>query len=91
MNKIIGKVTESERNEIQAIYERRNGLCELTKIIDYDDSIYEKLVADFSRTNAQFQEWWDKMALKYNWERVHGAHWSIDFKTCEIHLEKEDN
>ena len=33
MKKQVGQVSEEVRNEIQALYERKNGLLELAKII----------------------------------------------------------
>ena len=48
MKKLIGTVSEEEKNEIQALHERRNGLKELSKIITVaDEALYEKLVKDF--------------------------------------------
>ena len=45
MKKIIGRVTEEEKNEIQTLFERRNGLSELTHILTVDnDALYETLV-----------------------------------------------
>lgn len=87
MNKIVGKVTEQERNEIQALYERRNGLQELAKILTSDNTeLYEKLVKDLGETGTKFQKWWDDMGQKYSWERAINGHWSINFDTCEISL-----
>ncbi len=90
MNKIVGKVTEAEKNEIQALFERRNGLNELAKILNTNDvELYEKLVKDLGETGTKFQSWWDRMAKKYQWESSPNGHWSIDFNTCEITLVKE--
>ena len=45
MKKVISKVTLEERNEIQKLFERKNGLNELAKILTSDnDVLYEKLV-----------------------------------------------
>ena len=45
--KLIGQVTVEEKNEIQAIFERKNGLNELAQIISVDNKeLYEKLVKD---------------------------------------------
>ena len=85
--KIVGKVTEEERNEIQALFERRNGLQDLAKILTADNSdLYEKLVKDLGETGYRFQNWWDRMVEKYNWEGKDGGNWSINFDTCEILL-----
>lgn len=91
MKKVIGKVTEDERNEIQSLFERRNGLSELAKIITADNvELYERLVKDMGETGTKFQNWWDNMAQKYYWESVEGGNWEINFDTCEILLVIQD-
>ncbi|MDE5870126.1 MAG: CXXX repeat peptide modification system protein, partial [Muribaculaceae bacterium] len=71
MKKEIGRVTEAERDEIQALFERRNGLNELAKILTAENAdLYEKLVKDLGETGTKFQNWWDNMAAKYQWESV---------------------
>lgn len=87
MKKIISRVTEEEKNEIQALFERRNGLNELSQILTIEnEALYEKLVTDLGETGAKFQDWWDRMGEKYNWESVEGGNWEINFETCEIYL-----
>ena len=83
--KPVGQVTPEERNEIQTLFERRNGLNELAKIVTADNTeLYEKLVKDM--TGTKFQQWWDRMAQKYQWESAEGGNWEINFDTCEIYL-----
>ncbi len=87
MKQIISRVTEAERDEIQALFERRNGLNELAQILTADNTeLYERLVKDMGETGTKFQGWWDRMAAKYNWTRAENGHWEIDFNTCEILL-----
>lgn len=87
MKKEIGRVTEAERDAIQALFERRNGLNELAKIITADNTeLYEKLVKDLGETGTRFQQWWDSMAQKYQWEGTDDGHWEINFNTCAIYL-----
>lgn len=87
MKKKVGQVTFDEKNEIQMLFERRNGLNELAKILTSDNSdLYEKLVVDMGQTSTKFQQWWDKMASQYNWETDADGKWEIDFETCEIYL-----
>lgn len=87
--KIVGKVTIEEKNEILTLFERRNGLNELAKILTADNSdLYEKLVKDLGATGTKFQQWWDNMSQKYQWESVEGGNWEINFDTCEILLSK---
>ncbi len=87
MNKTVGKVTEQERDEIQTLFERRNGLNELAKILTPDNAeLYERLVKDLGETSTKFQAWWDRMATKYQWESAEGGNWEIDFDSCDIVL-----
>lgn len=87
MKKIVGSVSEQEKKEIQQLFERRNGLTELAKIITADnDTLYQKLVKDMGETATNFQQWWDKMYEKYQWERTENGSWEINFQTNEIYL-----
>ncbi|MBQ8854224.1 MAG: CXXX repeat peptide modification system protein [Alistipes sp.] len=86
MKKLVGKVTEEEKNEILALFERRNGLTELAKVITKNDEIYERLIADMGATSTKFQQWWDDMSQKYQWESSDNGSWEIDFNTCDIFL-----
>lgn len=87
MKKLIGKVTEAERDEIQTLFERRNGLNELAKILTVEnDALYEKLIKDMSETGINFQRWWDRMSTQYQWESSENGHWEIDFSSCDIYL-----
>ena len=55
MKKLVGKVTVEEKNEIQLLFERRNGLTELAKILSADNAeLYEKLVKDIGRQVLNF-------------------------------------
>lgn len=85
--KLVGQVTPEERQEIQTLFERRNGLNELAKILTADNTeLYEKLIKDMGETDTKFQQWWDTMAQKYRWESVENGNWEINFETCEIYL-----
>ena len=88
--KLVGQVTVEEKNEIQALFERRNGLNDLSQILTVEnEALYEKLVKDLGETGAKFQDWWNHMGEKYNWESVEGGNWEIDFETCNIYLVTE--
>ena len=85
--KMVGQVTPEERDEIKQLFERRNGLNELAKILTADNTeLYEKLVHDLGETGSKFQSWWDRMEIKYQWESNDGGNWGINFDTCEIFL-----
>lgn len=85
--KLVGQVTVEEKNEIQTLFERRNGLNELAQILTAEnDALYEKLVKDMGETGTKFQNWWDRMGEKYSWESAEGGNWEINFDNCEIYL-----
>lgn len=91
MRKKVGTVTETERDEIRQLYERINGLKELTKIVDSENhELYEKLVTDMGYSVTRFQEWWNKKSDKYHWESSEKGSWEIDFDTCVIFLTEGD-
>lgn len=87
MKKVVGQVSELEKKEIQILFERRNGLNELAKILTADNTeLYERLIKDLGETSIKFQKWWNQMSEKYQWESIDGGNWEIDFDTCEIYL-----
>lgn len=87
MKKMIGTVTETERDEIQTLFERRNGLNELAQILTVDNvDLYNRLVKDLGETSTKFQNWWNEMSAKYAWESAENGNWEIDFQNCVIYL-----
>ena len=51
MKKVVGQVSELEKREIQILFERRNGLNELAKILTADNTeLYERLIKDLGET-----------------------------------------
>lgn len=87
IRKAVGQVTPEERAEIQALFERKNGLSELAKIVSADNNeLYEKLVKDMGETGSKFQQWWDNKAKQYGWESHPKGTWEINFQNGEITL-----
>lgn len=87
MKKEIGRVTEEERDEIQRLFEHRNGLNELEMILTADNAeLYQRLTEDIAATKSRFGQWWSTMASKYGWESTDGGNWEIDFKNCTVYL-----
>lgn len=87
IRKVVGQVTPEERAEIQALFERKNGLAELAKIVSaYNNELYEKLVKDMGETGAKFQQWWDEKSKQYSWESHPKGNWEINFQNGEITL-----
>jgi CXXX repeat modification system protein len=86
MRKLIGKVTIDEKEEILSLFERKNGLIELFKLVEPNSPLYEKIVVDMGTTSTKSQQWWNDMSIKYSWEGIPEGHWEIDFNTCDIYL-----
>ena len=87
IKKLVGQVTPEEKDEILTLFERRNGLNELAKILTSDNTeLYEKLVKDMGETSTKFQSWWNRMSQKYQWESTENGNWEINFDTCEVFL-----
>ena len=85
--KSVGQVTEIEKDEIQRLFERRNGLKELFQSInENNDSLYNRVVEDMGKTSVEFQKWWDDKSAKYGWEGTAEGKWEIDFNTGVIYL-----
>ena len=91
--RIVGYVTPEERDEIQALFERKNGLAEMFRTVagmsreELDSNgLYERMVIDMGQVATQFQGWWDRMSRKYGWESTPSGRWEIDFGTCAITL-----
>ena len=96
--KYIGQVSSEERDEIQRLYNRKNGLIELARTLfsgtqkELEDSpIYEKLTVDLGKTVDDFNNWWKDVSQKYSWENKQGYRWEIDFNSCKIFLIKADS
>lgn len=93
----IGAVTLEERDEIRALFERKNGLSELLRALAgsnceelRNSNIHDRLVKDLDEVATQFQGWWDEKSVKYDWEKIKGCSWNIDFDTCDIYLQKHN-
>ena len=86
MKKKVGQVAEEEKQEILSLFERKNGLVELAKILKNEDVLYDKMVMDMGVTSTKFQKWWDDMYMKYQWESAENGHWEIDFDINDIYL-----
>lgn len=88
-NDNIGQVTEEERDEIKKLFNRKNSITELLNRKDINDEIYSRLLNDFEKTNDSFQQWWDSMQKKYNWNSKPEYFFTIDFESCKIFYQKK--
>ena len=92
VRKRVGEVTAQERDEIRALFERKNALLELFRGLSesntLNNTIYEKIVADLGKATTRFTDWWSAKSTQYHWENVSGWQWQIDFDDCSIYLVK---
>ena len=73
--------------EILKLFERKNGLAELAKILTPENTeLYERLVSDIGKNQIEFPKWWDTKSANYGWESLPDGSWSVNFDTCEISL-----
>ena len=87
MKKEVGYVTVEEAMVIKGLFERRNGLAELAKILPAENNnLYERFIKDMASTAESFQKWWDTTSAKYNWESSENGNWEIDFQSNKIYL-----
>jgi CXXX repeat modification system protein len=93
---VLGEVTPEERDAIRALYERKNGLQELFRsliAVSREElergGLYDKLVADMSRTAGLFKQWWDTTSAKYGWVSRGDHKWEIDFETRSVFLQRQ--
>lgn len=90
--RVVGRITPKERDEIQALFERKNGLDALVVSLQQNSTVlaneafYEKLVTDMGKTTTRFQKWWDVKAKFYGWQGIPGHRWEVNFETCEVSL-----
>lgn len=89
-------VTTEERDKILQLYERKNGLKELfvsltgfNKDSLEDNALYSKIVDDMSKTQQEYQHWWDSIVEKYKLVKREGHHWQIKFDSREIYIVKD--
>ena len=86
----VGTVTDDEKKEVLYLYERATGLKELLPVLevgDNDKNLYDRALQDLGSTSRKQQEWWSRMAGKYNWKGKPGASWRIDFEDSAIYLQ----
>lgn len=88
MDKLVVKVAEERRDEIQDLFEKMGAFENLIKIIDPEENrkMYQQIIKDYGTARRLFQEWWDRIKLENG---LGDANYYINFETCEI-LEKEE-
>ena len=90
----VGKVTPEERDQIRELHLKKSGLSELFTTLSKLDResldaspLYDKVITDMGKVSVEYQQWWDNMATRYQWNGIPGKKWRIDFDTCSIYLD----
>ena len=86
MKKVVGIVTEEEKNVIKKLNTHKNSLEELLLILPKDDDLYKVALNDMNETTQKYHEWWNQNYDKYHWEKGEGD-WKILFDSNEIIIE----
>jgi CXXX repeat modification system protein len=91
------EVTESERDEILRLHERRTALNELVLTLNSPHLSAEErgalqngLVEDLARTISLYERWWREIRSRYGLESTAHGLWAIDFQTREISFEPSE-
>ncbi len=65
MNKTI-EILEIEKEKFYDLFEKRNALINLEKIIDSSNVLYRRLRINLIETTKAEERWWNEIAEKYN-------------------------
>ena len=78
MNKTI-EILEIETEKFYDLFEKRNALINLEKIIDSSNVLYRRLRINLIETTKAEERWWNEIAEKYNL-KLENEKWIINFK-----------
>ena len=78
MNKTI-EILEIEKEKYYDLFEKRNALINLEKIIDSSNVLYRRLRINLIETTKAEERWWNEIAEKYNL-KLENEKWIINFK-----------
>lgn len=87
----VGEVTDTERDEILRLHERRNALKELFLTLNSPylseeerSALREGIVEDLARTSSLYEDWWREIGAKYHLKPRERGGWMIDFQSKEL-------
>ena len=78
MNKTI-EILDIEKEKFYDLFEKRNALINLEKIIDASNVLYRRLRINLIETTKAEERWWNEIAEKYNL-KLENEKWIINFK-----------
>lgn len=70
MEKVIGYIEQSEREQMEDILEKKRALENLLKITEEEkeEAFFEEVKKDYLQTKDDYLKWWDDISVKYGWE-----------------------
>lgn len=86
IREFIGTISEDDKKELIKIYERKNSLEELVIEISEEEKMYSQIRTDLEITSVTINEWWAKIAFKYNLKFDEKGQWELNFETNEVFL-----
>lgn len=87
MNKTI-EILEIEKEKFYDLFEKRNALINLEKIIDSSNVLYRRLRINLIETTKAEERWWNEIAEKYNL-KLENEKWIINFKDNTLFREEK--
>lgn len=83
VRKVIDILTESEKEEILELYEKKQAMENLSKIIskENDPLLFQTLKSDYLELVADYTAWWNQQSEKKGWEK---GHLFVDFHSNEV-------
>lgn len=84
-------ISEKDKEKIQNLLIRKNGIRELMDTAVNNQALYEKLRDDYVDVSARFQQWFADFEKNYQAAGAEGHYWNVDFANNTVLLTKIDN
>lgn len=92
-DKVVGQVSQREKNEIMRLVERLSALHELRLGKDnlniseeQKSAMFSKIEQDEKKLKDTIHQWWRDKYNKYRWEQKDDGKWILDYKNCNVIL-----
>lgn len=87
MGKLVGQVSEIEKNDMIDICEVKVALDNLEKIVEKDEAtLLKQITHERNIADERYNAWWDSIRENYDFEGDERGHWQLDFQTGEVFL-----
>ncbi len=93
--KRLGKISETEFEEVKELFTRKSALCEVGQCINRCEELgidmsaevlAEQIQKDMNEVGTELIAWWEKIANKYQWDYQKGDQWRVEYATKEVFL-----